>query len=205
MNDIYDDWISNKFEEKVRYGIDSYHRVVKDNKDAILIYNGIFDRLPDMFKIKHNPWDSTDKTQIYDVEMILAKPYLNDRYIVYFQYKGSVKAGKLINFHIYDFTVQDVYYLPDITLTKVSKDIDSIDNFLLVVNQIRKAILRIQDSYSNNNEAITVHLHSNLSKYDTKQINDKRTAEEVAEDIVNNISGVFSRLWKGFLKWLSTD
>ena len=98
-----------------------------------------------------------------------------------------------------------MYYLPDITLNKVSKELDSINNLFLVVNQIRKAILRIQDGYPViSNDTITVHLNQVLGKSD-KSINEKRTAEEVAEDVVNNISSMFSRLWKGFLKWLSTD
>lgn len=204
-NYAFNEWVLNKFEEKIRGGVTSYYKVVKEKEDAIAIYNAVFDRLPNMFMIKHNPWESTDKTEVYDLEMVLAKPYLHERYIVYFQYKGSVKAGELINFHIYDYEEKEVYYLPDITLNKVSKELDSINNLFLVVNQIRKAILRIQDGYPViSNDTITVHLNQVLGKSD-KSVNEKRTAEEVAEDVVNNISSMFSRLWKGFLKWLSTD
>lgn len=204
-NYAFNEWVPNKFEEKIRSGVTSYYKVVREKEDAIAIYNAVFDRLPNMFMIKHNPWESTDKTEVYDLEMVLAKPYLHERYIVYFQYKGSVKAGKLINFHIYDYEEKEVYYLPDITLNKVSKELDSINNLFLVVNQIRKAILRIQDGYPViSNDTITVHLNQVLGKSD-KSVNEKRTAEEVAEDVVNNISSMFSRLWKGFLKWLSTD
>lgn len=204
-NYAFNEWVPNKFEEKIRGGVTSYYKVVKEKEDAIAIYNAVFERLPNIFMIKHNPWESTDKTEVYDLEMVLAKPYLHERYIVYFQYKGSVKAGKLINFHIYDYEEKEVYYLPDITLNKVSKELDSINNLFLVVNQIRKAILRIQDGYPEiGNDTVTVHLNQVLGKSD-KSVNEKRTAEEVAEDVVNNISGMFSRLWKGFLKWLSTD